>query len=97
MNTAGIWSESIHGDKEQWERQKSLDNFTQGKAKCIVATDVAARGLDIKGVSHHHRLKSLSVVVSGTRASVDSVAVWVVGWLSGMLGGCVSGEPRDQL
>ena len=51
MNTAGIWSESIHGDKEQWERQKSLDNFTKGKAKCIVATDVAARGLDIKGVS----------------------------------------------
>ena len=51
VNTAGIWSESIHGDKEQWERQKSLDNFTKGKAKCIVATDVAARGLDIKGVS----------------------------------------------
>ena len=52
VNTAGIWAESIHGDKDQWERQKSLQNFTLGKAKCIVATDVAARGLDIKGVSH---------------------------------------------
>jgi hypothetical protein len=83
VNTAGIWAESIHGDKDQWERQKSLDNFAQvrvfsrpevlcvcrdsvrliserafmarhrqGRAKCIVATDVAARGLDIPHVSH---------------------------------------------
>ena len=50
VNTAGIWAESIHGDKDQWERQKSLENFAQGRAKCIVATDVAARGLDIKGI-----------------------------------------------
>eukprot|EP01052_Picozoa_sp_SAG31_P043078 SAG31_NODE_7062_length_1799_cov_2.388824_2_plen_189_part_00 len=52
LNTAGIWAESIHGDKDQWQRQQSLANFKASKAKCIVATDVAARGLDIKGVSH---------------------------------------------
>ena len=51
LNTAGIWAESIHGDKDQWQRQQSLNNFKLQKARCIVATDVAARGLDIKGVS----------------------------------------------
>jgi len=41
---------SIHGDKDQWERQKALERFTKGQVKVIVATDVAARGLDILGV-----------------------------------------------
>ena len=43
---------SIHGDKDQYERTRALDQFTKGNVRVIVATDVAARGLDIKGVTH---------------------------------------------
>jgi superfamily II DNA/RNA helicase len=43
----GIAAESIHGDKSQQERLKALDAFKEGKITALVATDVAARGLDI--------------------------------------------------
>jgi superfamily II DNA/RNA helicase len=43
----GIAAESIHGDKSQQERIKALDAFKEGKITALVATDVAARGLDI--------------------------------------------------
>jgi superfamily II DNA/RNA helicase len=42
----------IHGDMEQPERLKELDRFKTGDINILVASDVAARGLDIKGVSH---------------------------------------------
>jgi ATP-dependent RNA helicase RhlE len=48
----GIEANSIHGDKTQKERQRSLDAFKQNIVKVLVATDVAARGLDIPKVSH---------------------------------------------
>jgi ATP-dependent RNA helicase RhlE len=43
----GLNAEAIHGDKSQQERLKTLDDFKQGKVRVLVATDVAARGLDI--------------------------------------------------
>lgn len=43
---------AIHGNKSQPQRQKALDAFKKGKVKVLVATDVAARGLDIPLVSH---------------------------------------------
>ena len=47
------WSAvSIHGGKVQEERMRSLKAFSAGRVQVIVATDVAARGLDIKGVGH---------------------------------------------
>jgi superfamily II DNA/RNA helicase len=49
---AGIPAESIHGDKTHGRRQKALGLFKQDKVRVLVATDVAARGLDISGVSH---------------------------------------------
>jgi ATP-dependent RNA helicase RhlE len=49
---AGLRAESIHGDKTHGKRQKALGLFKQGHATILVATDVAARGLDISGVSH---------------------------------------------
>ncbi len=49
---SGIKAESIHGDKTHGKRQKALGLFKQGHANVLVATDVAARGLDISGVSH---------------------------------------------
>lgn len=43
---------SIHGDRSQGQRQQALDGFRKGKYRILVATDVAARGIDIDGVSH---------------------------------------------
>jgi ATP-dependent RNA helicase RhlE len=52
LNKAGIASEQIHGNKSQNARQNALKAFKLGKVKVLVATDVAARGLDISDVSH---------------------------------------------
>ncbi len=52
LNRAGIKAESIHGDKTHGRRQKALGLFKQDHVRVLVATDVAARGLDISGVSH---------------------------------------------
>lgn len=52
LSRAGVPSESIHGDKTHGRRQKALNLFKQDHVKVLVATDVAARGLDISGVSH---------------------------------------------
>jgi superfamily II DNA/RNA helicase len=48
----GFKADSIHGNKTQSRRQKALDLFKKGVTKVLVATDVAARGLDISDVSH---------------------------------------------
>lgn len=48
----GVRAEAIHGDKSQIQRARALENFKEGKARVLVATDVAARGLDIEAVSH---------------------------------------------
>ncbi len=48
----GFAAESIHGDKSHSQRQRSLKAFKEHRAKILVATDVAARGLDIPNVSH---------------------------------------------
>ncbi len=48
----GFRAESIHGNKLQGRRQKALDSFKRAHVQILVATDVAARGLDIDSVSH---------------------------------------------
>lgn len=48
----GFKSESIHGDKNHHQRQRALKSFKENQVQILVATDVAARGLDIKDVSH---------------------------------------------
>lgn len=52
LNKAGIVSESIHGNKNHNQRVRSLENFKGGKAKVLVATDVAARGIHVDDVTH---------------------------------------------
>ena len=47
LEAAGLPSVAIHGNKSQAQRQKALEAFKRGKARILVATDVAARGLDI--------------------------------------------------
>ena len=48
----GFKAESIHGNKNQYKRQKALGLFKDNRVQVLVATDVAARGLDINDVSH---------------------------------------------
>lgn len=42
----------LHGDRSQNQRVQALDNFRQGYSQVLVATDIAARGIDIEGISH---------------------------------------------
>ena len=52
LNLAGLQSVGLHGDKTQGQRNKALAQFKSGARKILVATDVAARGLDVEEVSH---------------------------------------------
>ncbi len=52
LNDAGLRSVGLHGDKSQGQRNKALAQFKSGTKKILVATDVAARGLDVSDVSH---------------------------------------------
>ena len=49
---AGITAEAIHGNKSQGQRERVLAAFRNGKVKTLVATDIAARGIDVDGISH---------------------------------------------
>jgi ATP-dependent RNA helicase RhlE len=52
ISRSGIPADSIHGDKSQAARQAALRGFKQGRTRVLVATDVAARGIDIDALSH---------------------------------------------
>jgi ATP-dependent RNA helicase RhlE len=52
LNTDGITSAAIHGNKSQGARTKALADFKAGKVRVLVATDIAARGLDIDQLPH---------------------------------------------
>jgi ATP-dependent RNA helicase RhlE len=49
---SGIPAESIHGDKSQPAREKALDGFKNRRLRVLVATDIAARGIDVDRLSH---------------------------------------------
>ena len=49
---AGIAAQAIHGNKSQGARQQALGNFKSGKTRVLVATDIAARGIDVEEISH---------------------------------------------
>jgi ATP-dependent RNA helicase RhlE len=49
---SGIAAEAIHGNKSQNARQRALESFKTGKDWVLVATDIAARGIDVEGISH---------------------------------------------
>ncbi len=48
----GIFSAAIHGNKSQGARQRALDSFKKGTIRVLVATDIAARGIDVDGITH---------------------------------------------
>ena len=49
---AGIAAEAIHGNKSQGQRERVLAAFRKGEVRTLVATDIAARGIDVDGISH---------------------------------------------
>ena len=49
---ANIKADAIHGNKSQAARQKALTDFKNGKIRVLVATDIAARGIDVDDLSH---------------------------------------------
>ena len=52
LQTRGFNATGIHGGKTQGQRKRALDEFKTNKAKILVATDVAARGIDVKDITH---------------------------------------------
>jgi ATP-dependent RNA helicase RhlE len=52
VTKAGIMVEALHGNKTQHARRRALARFASGQASALVATDIAARGIDVDGVSH---------------------------------------------
>jgi len=52
LNQDGIRSEAIHGNKSQNNRERTLDGFRTGRVRVLVATDIAARGIDIDDITH---------------------------------------------
>jgi len=61
ISEAGITAEALHGNKSQGQRERALDAFRAGAVQVLVATDIAARGIDVDTVTHvfNHDLPSL--------------------------------------
>ncbi|HVH97487.1 MAG TPA: DEAD/DEAH box helicase [Enhygromyxa sp.] len=52
LGEAGVGSAAIHGNKSQGARTRALDAFKRGELRVLVATDIAARGIDVEGITH---------------------------------------------
>ena len=52
LEKGGVAADAIHGNKSQGARQRALERFRRGEARVLVATDIAARGIDIDDISH---------------------------------------------
>jgi ATP-dependent RNA helicase RhlE len=52
LEKAGVGAQAIHGNKSQNQRVRALDGFKRGTTRVLVATDIAARGIDVDGVTH---------------------------------------------
>ncbi|XP_061915490.1 probable ATP-dependent RNA helicase DDX43 [Entelurus aequoreus] len=48
----GLAVQSLHGDREQWDREEALKDFKGGRVRILVATDLASRGLDVHDITH---------------------------------------------
>jgi ATP-dependent RNA helicase RhlE len=52
LRSNGVAADAMHGDKSQGQRERTLLNFERGRVNVLVATDVAARGIHVEGISH---------------------------------------------
>ena len=82
LNKAKVLAEAIHGNKSQNSRQRALNNFKTNKTRVLVATDIAARGIDIDELSHviNYEIPNISETyvhrIGRTgRAGLDGVAI----------------------
>jgi ATP-dependent RNA helicase RhlE len=82
LEAANIGASAIHGNKSQSQRERALDQFRQGRIKVLVATDIAARGIDVDGISHVVNFELPNIPESyvhrigrTARAGTDGVAV----------------------
>lgn len=82
LNTAGINAAAIHGNKSQAQRTAALGAFRKGACPVLVATDIAARGIDVSGVSHVYNFELPNVpeqyvhrIGRTARAGADGAAV----------------------
>ena len=83
----GFKSSTIHGDLGQGAREKALSDFKAGKSDVLVATDVAARGIDIDGITHvinyqcpEDEKTYVHRIGRTARAGADGIAVTFVDW-----------------
>jgi len=82
LTKGGIHAEAIHGNKSQGARQRALGNFRDGRTRVLVATDIAARGIDIDGITHVINFELPNVPESyvhrigrTARAGADGIAI----------------------
>ena len=87
LNNSGIRTEAIHGNKAQAVRQRALENFKTRRTRVLVATDIAARGIDIDDLTHviNYELPNVPETyvhrIGRTgRAGADGVAVSFCDW-----------------
>ena len=71
----GYSAVAIHGDKSQRERSNNLDMFKRGRAKLLIATDVAARGVDVKELNYVLVAVAAEVTTKAMAAEIAAVAV----------------------
>jgi ATP-dependent RNA helicase RhlE len=82
LSTAGVNAAAIHGNKSQGQRTAALNAFRQGSTPVLIATDIAARGIDVSGVSHVFNFEMPNVaeqyvhrIGRTARAGADGVSV----------------------
>jgi ATP-dependent RNA helicase RhlE len=85
LDAAGVKADSIHGDKSQGQRERALAAFKAGSVRALVATDIAARGIDVDAVSHVVNFDLPNVPESyvhrigrTARAGADGIAISLV-------------------
>src|ERR1700691_2494481 len=83
---AGLTAEAIHGNKSQGQRERVLAAFRRGDVKTLVATDIAARGIDVDGISHvvnfdlpHVAETYVHRIGRTARAGADGIAISLCG------------------
>jgi ATP-dependent RNA helicase RhlE len=82
LQAAGIPCAAIHGNKSQPQRTAALDAFRKGQIRILIATDIAARGIDVSGVSHVFNFEMPPVaeqyvhrIGRTARAGADGIAI----------------------